>query len=429
MTPLFSWYGDDFTGSTDALEVLASAGLESVLFLAPPTPAQLAQFPHAQAIGIAGESRSRGPAWMDTCLPPVFESLRAIGAPLTQYKVCSTFDSSPETGSIGRALEIGRQIFGNPWVPIAVGAPHLRRYVVFGNLFAVSDDQNHRIDRHPTMSRHPVTPMDEGDLRRHLARQTALPLGHLDLVALRTNPQAALEQALTHNPAAILFDGLFDDSLLETGRLIWQHYSKTPGPEKPAFCVGSSGLTRALMLHWREAGLIPATHQLPVVTESNRMVAISGSCSPVTESQLHWAMQNGYAALPVHPDSTGLEDLVTQAAEATVHHPGVILYTALGPLNGAPPRGESLGELLGLLLRDLIRKTGIRRAAVAGGDTASHAVRQLGIDALTFAGPLSPGSPLCRATSPDPALDGLEITLKGGQVGSTDFFEVVRKGK
>ena len=424
MTPLFSWYGDDFTGSTDALEVLASAGIESVLFLAPPTPAQLGQFPNAQAIGIAGESRSRGPAWMDTCLPPVFESLRAIGAPLTQYKVCSTFDSSPETGSIGRALEIGREVFGNPWAPIAVGAPHLRRYVVFGNLFAVFDGANHRIDRHPTMSRHPVTPMDEGDLRRHLASQTSLPIGHLDLVALRTNPQAALEQALAQAPAAILFDGLFDDSLLETGRLIWNNR-----PETPAFCVGSSGLTHALMLHWREAGIIPATHQLPVVTESRRMVAISGSCSPVTENQLRWAIQNGHAALPVDPDSTDLEDLVTRAAEATINHPGVILYTALGPLNGTPPAGESLGHLLGLLLRDLIRKTGIRRAAVAGGDTASHAVRELGINALTFAGPLSPGSPLCRATSADPSLNGLEITLKGGQVGSTDFFEVVRKGK
>ncbi len=423
MTPLFSWYGDDFTGSTDALEVLASAGIDAVLFLGPPTPAQLARFPHSQAIGIAGESRSRGPAWMDTFLPPVFEALRAVGAPLTQYKVCSTFDSSPETGSIGRALEIGRQVFGNPWVPIAVGAPHLRRYVVFGNLFAVFDGQNHRIDRHPTMSRHPVTPMDEGDLRSHLARQTALPIGHLDLVALRTNPQAALDLALTQSPAAILFDGLFDDSLLETGRLIWNNR-----PDTPAFCLGSSGLTHALMLHWREAGLIPANHQLPVVTESSRMVAISGSCSPVTENQLRWATRNGYATLPVDPAATDFEAVVNQAAEAAQKHPGVILYTAMGGLNGAEPRGESLGQLLGTLLRELIRKTGIRRAAVAGGDTASHAVRQLGIDALTFAGPLSPGSPLCRATSPDPALDGLEITLKGGQVGSIEFFEVVRKG-
>jgi uncharacterized protein YgbK (DUF1537 family) len=32
-----AFYGDDFTGSTDALEALTSAGLRSVLFLEPPT--------------------------------------------------------------------------------------------------------------------------------------------------------------------------------------------------------------------------------------------------------------------------------------------------------------------------------------------------------------------------------------------------------
>ncbi len=42
-----------------------------------------------------------------------------------------------------------------------------------------------------------------------------------------------------------------------------------------------------------------------------------------------------------------------------------------------------------------------------------------GIDTLTFAGPLAPGSPMCRAASRDPALDGLEITLKGGRSAPT----------
>src|SRR5438270_773274 len=120
---LLTFYGDDFTGSTDALEAVASNGIPSVLFLDPPTDALLARFVDCRAIGIAGESRSRGPEWMDQHLPPVFESLRRIGAPICQYKVCSTFDSSPEFGSIGRAMEIGRSVFGNPWVPIAVAAP------------------------------------------------------------------------------------------------------------------------------------------------------------------------------------------------------------------------------------------------------------------------------------------------------------------
>jgi uncharacterized protein YgbK (DUF1537 family) len=35
---------------------------------------------------------------------------------------------------------------------------------------------------------------------------------------------------------------------------------------------------------------------------------------------------------------------------------------------------------------------------------------------------------LCRAHSTDPARDGLQIALKGGQVGGDDFFCAVRDG-
>jgi uncharacterized protein YgbK (DUF1537 family) len=107
----------------------------------------------------------------------------------------------------------------------------------------------------------------------------------------------------------------------------------------------------------------------------------------------------------------------------------VVLYTALGPGDCAgAPRGEALGRRLGGLLREAIHRSGVRRAVVAGGDTSSHLLRQLGVDALTYAAPLSPGVPLCRVHAAHPAMDGLELALKGGQVGKQDIFEIARKG-
>jgi transaldolase len=100
-----TFYGDDFTGSTDALEALAVHGLHPVLFLRSPSPDQVARFPDSRAVGVAGESRSRSPQWMSEHLPKVFQQLKALGPLICHYKVCSTFDSSPEVGSIGRALE------------------------------------------------------------------------------------------------------------------------------------------------------------------------------------------------------------------------------------------------------------------------------------------------------------------------------------
>ncbi len=113
-----AFYGDDFTGSTDVLEALSLAGWKTLLFLEPPGPQELASFDGLDAIGIAGNSRSWPPETMELRLAPVFERIRALSPRMVHYKICSTFDSSPEVGSIGRALEIGRRVFGARLVPI-----------------------------------------------------------------------------------------------------------------------------------------------------------------------------------------------------------------------------------------------------------------------------------------------------------------------
>src|SRR6476661_210474 len=62
---LLAWYGDDFTGSTDALEALASEGVLSVLFLHQPDDEFYSRFHDYQAFGLGGSSRSETPEWMD----------------------------------------------------------------------------------------------------------------------------------------------------------------------------------------------------------------------------------------------------------------------------------------------------------------------------------------------------------------------------
>ncbi len=138
MTPelRLSFYGDDLTGSTDAMEALSSRGVPTVLFTRQPDAGQLARFAGVRAIGLAGTSRSQTPAWMEAHLAPALAWLHGLRAGLCHYKVCSTFDSSPAIGSIGKAIELGGQVFGQAMVPLVVGAPQLKRYTAFGNLFA-----------------------------------------------------------------------------------------------------------------------------------------------------------------------------------------------------------------------------------------------------------------------------------------------------
>lgn len=154
MKPLLTWYGDDFTGSAAVMEVLAFAGIDSVLFSAVPSNELRARFGQARAIGIASTARAQDPVWMDENLPEPFAFLHGLGAPILHYKVCSTFDSSARSGNIGKAIEIGLTIRPSVAVPVLTAAPQQRRYQAFGHLFAGSFDGVHRLDRHPVMARH-----------------------------------------------------------------------------------------------------------------------------------------------------------------------------------------------------------------------------------------------------------------------------------
>jgi uncharacterized protein YgbK (DUF1537 family) len=431
-SPLFTYYGDDFTGSTDVLEALASNGISTVLFLGVPDEKHLRAFPNCRAIGIAGESRSRSPLWMSENLPAAFSFLQKCGAPVTLYKVCSTFDSSPGIGSIGRALEIGQNIFDSALIPIVVAAPHLRRYVVFANLFAEGSGAIHRIDRHSTMVRHPVTPMTESDLRLHLAKQTDRRVGLLDIVTLHgENAREKLRDLAREGNRAVVFDGVDEVSLEKTGSLLWPEVAT-----RQVFVVGSSGAAYALIAYWKKAGLLPHAGDPQPIRATDRLVVLSGSCSPVTENQIRTAMAHGFVGVPLDSaalsahDAAGCSSHFARAAQALAAGRSVILYSTLGAIDPTlAAQSNQLAIEMGNLLRKLVTQCGVQRAVIAGGDTSSHAVQQLGLHALTFLASTQPGAPLCLGHADDAAMNGLEIVLKGGQVGTPDFFEFVRSGR
>ncbi|MFM2295087.1 MAG: hypothetical protein RLZZ350_1500, partial [Verrucomicrobiota bacterium] len=246
---LLTFYGDDFTGSTDALEQLTLAGVRTALFITPPTPAQLKKFPGLQAIGVAGKTRSLAPDAMELELKPALLALKKLGARHVHYKVCSTFDSSPTVGSIGRVMDVAAKIFLARFIPLLVAAPALGRYTIFGQHFArygiSSTGAIHRLDQHPSVSRHPVTPMTEADLRVHLAKQTKKRVALFDILQLALSAKemrAAFTRMLAEKPDAVLFDALTAEHLAIIGALLEDFVTA----KRPLFSVGSSGIEAAL---------------------------------------------------------------------------------------------------------------------------------------------------------------------------------------
>lgn len=422
------------------LEALSYGGIESVLFVRPPSDELLGRYGHVRALGIAGSSRMMSPEDMDVHLPPVFEFLRRHNPSFVHYKTCSTFDSSPTVGSIGRAIDIGLDVFGNRLCPLVVGAPKLQRFCVFGNLFARSglDSAPYRLDRHPTMKCHPVTPMDEADLREHLARQTLQPIRLVDVLAL-DDSNFDWQQAIGDGPGIVLFDTLREDHLCRIGASIWHVQQRE---QKPLFVVGSSGVDYALVDHWKGSGVLNERFRWAKRGGyQDRVIVVSGSCSPVTERQIAWAVEHDFAEIAV--DTPVLDRTTDRSAEISRlsstarfelgNGRSIIVHTCRGPddprIRDTNTSPQQLGQTLAAVLQQVLIAHPLTRTVVTGGDISGYVARALQIDALELLGPLAPGSPLCVARSVDNSVvDGLEITFKGGQVGHGDFFQTVLDG-
>ncbi|MBP0637973.1 3-oxo-isoapionate kinase OiaK [Cupriavidus sp. AcVe19-6a] len=445
---LLAYYGDDFTGSTDAMEAMTVAGIPTMLFFQSPTPEMLARFPSVRCVGLAGASRGKEPAWMEAELTQAFDSLQKLGAPILQYKVCSTFDSSPAVGSIGKAIDLGAATVDGAWIPIVVGVPQLKRYQAFGNLFAAVDGQCHRLDRHPTMSRHPVTPMAESDLRVHLAQQTQRPIDLVDLVQLTSGKAVPRTSRDGQTAPAVFIDVVDESTSRAAGELVWE------GRGKGIFTASSSGLQYALTAYWRSRGWIPSEHKLEKARPVPVIAGVSGSCSPVTAKQLEWAEKNGFATIRLEVqkvlDKTRAKQEIERVSAAAIHALSInvspIIYSARGPDDPAVLQFSEMASQAGLArleaanrvsdalaqsmrrVLDATNRTKLRRVAVAGGDSSGDVASALDITALTVKAPLTPGAPLCQAWSESPQRDGLEIVLKGGQMGNEQFFGSVLAG-
>jgi uncharacterized protein YgbK (DUF1537 family) len=215
-------------------------------------------------------------------------------------------------------------------------------------------------------------------------------------------------------------------------------------PHAAPFVIGSSGVEYALMRALADAGTISGRAAFAPLARVEQTMVVSGSVSPTTERQIRHALAQGFEAVPISAVALacGEPQVMAEAVERSL---GILqrglsplVHTALGAatdegarIDASSDGRRNIGEGLGRILGGVLARTGLSRVMIAGGDTSSHALGQLDIFALTTRHPLpaTPGSPLCNAASALSRLNGLEIALKGGQVGGDDYFVSLRDGR
>ena len=407
---------DDCTGGTDLANNLVRAGMRTVQVIGVPE----GQAPDCDAVVVALKSRTAPVADAVAQSLAAARWLRAQGATQIYFKVCSTFDSTPQ-GNIGPVTEALMDALGAAFVVITPAFPENGRTIFKGHLFVgdvlLSDSP---------MKHHPLTPMTDANLVRVMQAQLdparGRRVGLIDHRVVARGADAIAERIAAlraEGVAMAVVDGVADDDLRTLAR------AATALP----LVVAGSGLAIGIpALH----GLRPDARAAQLPPPGGARAVVSGSCSAATNAQVAAFRAAGGDAFAIDPLRLAAgDDLVAQAlawATPRLGAKSVLVYATAEPdavravqqQLGAEPAGALVEQALSRIARGLVQ-AGVGQLVVAGGETSGACVQALQITRLRIGPQIDPGVPWCHAATPTRAA-GLHLALKSGNFGGADFF-------
>lgn len=414
-TPLLGCIADDYTGATDLCSVLVGEGLPTVQTIG--VPDDDADLPLADALVVALKIRT---APVDEAVHAARTALRWLrerGARQFFFKYCSTFDSTA-AGNIGPVADALMDDLGASTTIVCPALPENGRTVYQGHLF-VAD----RLLSESSMADHPLTPMHDPDLVRHLGHQTRAAVDLIDYATVRSGAsviKTAIGQCRQAGVRYAVVDALDDEQLRAVGAAC---------AELP-LVTGGSGVARGLPDNYRRAGLVQERtvgQRFPQLTGPAAILA--GSSSAATREQVRRHREHSPAfeldPLTLARDPAALGELSRRACDALGGDP-VLVYASAPPSRvrevhaelGAERAAKLIEAAMGQLAVDLVTR-GARRVVVAGGETSGAVVQALGISALQIGPNIAPGVPWTLAIRQGEALG---MVLKSGNFGGADFF-------
>lgn len=243
----------------------------------------------------------------------------------------------------------------------------------------------------------------------------------------------------------MIFDACTEAQLVRAAGTIWEQAQAGDG----MLALAAQGLAHGLGQYLQASGAVrqpPPAQTLPGV---DRLLVLSGSCSSVTARQIDTVEQMGWHVEALDPvgllgGSADTEALADRLQRALAACGGAVVHTARGPDDPSVARVRAyidehavepqqlaarIGAGYAALIRAMLRRGGLRRIVVAGGDSSGYTMRELGAWALeVVASAFVDNAHLCRLLADDPLVDGLEVLLKGGQVGRPTLFASMREG-
>jgi uncharacterized protein YgbK (DUF1537 family) len=342
--------------------------------------------------------------------------LQNAGARQILFKYCSTFDSTDE-GNIGPVAEALMEALGADFTLFCPAFPETGRTIYRGYLF-VGDV----LLSESGMRDHPLTPMRDPSLVRVLQRQIRGRVGLVPQCDVARGAQAIGDAFASLRQAGFrhaIVDAIEDHDLEAIGEA---------AADFPLI-TGGSGIALGLPENFRRQGLLGEERRadaLPWV--AGAAAVLSGSCSEATRAQVAH-MRERAAVFTVDPIAAAAgRNIVEEAVAWATPHLGdrpVLIsatatpeeVTAIQQVLGRERAGTLVEGILAGIARGLVTR-GVRRLAIAGGETAGAIVQALGVSGVRIGRQIDPGVPWTMSLG-EPAL---ALALKSGNFGAPDFF-------
>jgi 3-dehydrotetronate 4-kinase len=408
---------DDYTGASDLANTLTRGGLRTVQTIG--VPSDSLELPEVDAVVVSLKSRSIDADLAVSRSRAAEKWLRGRGAGHVLFKICSTFDST-DKGNIGPVMDALRADSGDAVVLVTPAFPETGRTVYQGNLFVGAVPLNES-----PLKDHPLNPMHDSNLVRVLARQSKTRVGLVDLSAVARGPDAVrarLSELAQQGIGGAIADAVFERDLETLGTVALEH----------RVSVGASGLglglARALVGSGRVSANAPGAISDAVV--GGAAACLAGSCSQATLQQIARA-ETVMPVLHLDPERVVAGKEETQRALAWASErlkQGAILIAssstpeqvaALQARHGRDAAGHAIEQAMADIAEALVA-SGVRRLAVAGGETSGAVVDRLGIPGFLVGAEIAAGVPVLRAVGGKQR--AMLLALKSGNFGGPDFF-------
>ncbi|MCC2673696.1 MAG: type effector Hrp-dependent outer [Ramlibacter sp.] len=413
MTLLLGCIADDFTGATDLANNLVRGGMQAVQTIGVPRQAA----PAANAVVVALKSRTIAPQEAVRQSLDALRWLQAQGCRQFYFKVCSTFDSTPQ-GNIGPVAEALLEALGGDFCCVTPAFPENARTVFQGHLFVgdvlLSDSG---------MRNHPLTPMTDANLVRVMQAQCKGRVGLIPHGVVRTGEEGILRRIAQLRAEGVRFavvDAIGNEDLMALGQAL---------ADAPLVVAGSGVAIGLPQNH----GLRPSAAAAALPAATGLRAIVSGSCSAATQLQVKDFVDGGGAAFSIDPlqlaeDGAGVVSSALAWSESRLAQGPVLVYSTATPeavrevqqRMGVHDAGALVEQALAAVGKGLVQR-GVRQLVVAGGETSGAVVQSLGVEQMRIGPQIDPGVPWCHATATACGAD-VHLALKSGNFGTPDFF-------